>query len=279
VTAAGDKVKIFIGSGEQSLLERKVLIHSIRKHTSRDLDIRVFNGTHNAIESTDIPPVPAPLPLHLKYRSLTEFSLYRYLIPELCDFQGRAIYLDSDMICFADIGELFDTPMEDFDFLAKAEAYQENGNALWGPSVMLMDCSRVRFDLEQIYSEIDRGVYTYTEFSRFAKKFLAIHPFRIGKLDPKWNEFDRADSSTKLIHYTNLYTQPWKYPSHPYGRIWFSYFRDARKSGFIAKEDIALTIRRGYARVNLTRGNSPRYSDKFKYLWKKFKSDKVVESD
>jgi lipopolysaccharide biosynthesis glycosyltransferase len=276
---AGEKVKIFIGSGEQSLLERKVLIHSIRKHTRRELDIQVFNGTHNAIEPQEGPPVHAPLPLHLKYRSLTEFSLYRYLIPELCNFQGRAIYLDSDMICFADIGELFDTPLEGFDFLAKAEAYQENGAALWGPSVMLMDCSRVRFDLEQIFSEIDSGVYTYTEFSRFAKKFLAVHPYRIGALDPRWNEFDRADGSTKLIHYTNLYTQPWKYPAHPYGRVWFSYFREARNSGFIAKDDIALTIRRGHVRADLTKGNSPTYADKFKYLWKKWNSERLVEND
>jgi hypothetical protein len=39
-------VKIFIGSGEQSLLERKVLIYSLHKHTRRELDISVFNGTH-----------------------------------------------------------------------------------------------------------------------------------------------------------------------------------------------------------------------------------------
>ena len=84
------KVKVFIGSGEQSLLERKVLIYSIHKHTKRETDIHVFNGTHNAIETSMAPPAPAPLPLHLKYRNLTEFSLYRYLIPELCSFEGRA---------------------------------------------------------------------------------------------------------------------------------------------------------------------------------------------
>ena len=43
-------VKVFIGSGEASLLERKVAIYSLQKHTKRNLDIYVFNGTHNAFE-------------------------------------------------------------------------------------------------------------------------------------------------------------------------------------------------------------------------------------
>src|SRR5262245_5295602 len=112
-------VKIFIGSGEQSLLERKVLIYSLRKHTQRDLDISVFNGTHNSVEKDGHAPAPASLTLELKYRNQTEFSLYRYLIPELCRFQGRAIYLDSDTVCLADIGGLFDLPMGGCDLLAK----------------------------------------------------------------------------------------------------------------------------------------------------------------
>src|SRR5215813_12482748 len=124
---ASDPVKIFIGSGEQSLLERKVLIFSLHKHTQRQLDIAVFNGTHNAIERDGQPPALAPLPLDLKYRNQTEFSLYRYLIPELCTFKGRAIYLDSDIVCLSDIGDLFDLPMGDCDFLAKREYAEGDG--------------------------------------------------------------------------------------------------------------------------------------------------------
>jgi hypothetical protein len=120
-------VKIFIGSGEQSLLERKVLIYSLHKHSQRQLDISVFNGTHNAVETDGQAPAPAPLPLHLKYRNQTEFSLYRYLIPELCSYQGRAIYLDSDMICLTDIGTLFDSVMGECDFVAKREYAERNG--------------------------------------------------------------------------------------------------------------------------------------------------------
>ena len=46
---SGDTVRIFIGSGEASRLERKTLIHSIRKHTRRPLDLYVFNGLANGV--------------------------------------------------------------------------------------------------------------------------------------------------------------------------------------------------------------------------------------
>jgi Glycosyl transferase family 8 len=249
-------VKIFIGSGEQSLLERKVLIYSLHKHTERELDISVFNGTHNAIEREGQTPVLAPLSLELKYRNQTEFSLYRYLIPELCSHQGRAIYLDSDTICQANIGSLFDAPMNECDFLAKREYAEQDGEKMWGLSVMLIDCERTRFPLPEIFNEIDQGLYTYTEFSQMGKNFQTRRLYKIGELDPAWNSFDRADQETKLIHYTNLSTQPWKYPGHPFGKLWFSYLDEAREQGFVSDHDINLTIQRGYARADLRGGSA-----------------------
>jgi lipopolysaccharide biosynthesis glycosyltransferase len=247
----GAPIKLFIGSGEQSLLERKVLIYSLHKHTKRDLDISVFNGTHNSIERNQAMPVAAPLSLELKYRNQTEFSLYRYLIPELCGYQGRAIYLDSDTVCLADIGGLFDQRLNGSDFLAKREYAEQDGQKMWGLSVMLIDCERARFPLAEIFREIDSGLYSYTEFSQMGQRFLAKRNYQIGELDPAWNVFDCVDESTRLVHYTNLFTQPWKYPGHPFGELWFKYLREALDQGFITDYDINLTIQRGYARPDL----------------------------
>ena len=119
--APSDPIKLFIGSGEASLLERKTLIYSLHKHTRRKLDIYVFNGTHNSVEHDQQEPFPAPLPLKLKYlNGTTEFGLYRYLLSQVCQFQGKAIYLDSDIVCFAQIGELWDAELSAFDLLALA---------------------------------------------------------------------------------------------------------------------------------------------------------------
>jgi lipopolysaccharide biosynthesis glycosyltransferase len=253
-----DKVKVFIGSGEASLLERKVLIYSLRKHSKRDLDIYVLNGSHNAVEFNDEPPFLAPMPLDIKYRNVTEFSLYRYLIPQLCEHQGRAIYVDSDTVCLADIGLLFDTSLTEYDFLAKAEAYPHTAEALWGLSVMLIDCSRCRFDLKQIFAEVDRGLYSVNDFSQMSQKFLSYHPYQIGEMNPNWNSFDSYDDETKLIHYTNLYTQPWKAPNHPYGELWFQYLHEAINAGYVTERDIELSLVRSYVRRTLMQGNSPK---------------------
>lgn len=252
-----ERVKVFIGSGEASVLERKTLISSLHKNSSRELDIYVINGTHNAIELNDQEPFLAPMSLRVKYRNTTEFSLYRFLIPELCNYEGKAIYVDSDTICLADIGELFDAPMEGFDFLAKSDTYKHRGSGYWGLSVMLIDCERCRFDLEKICDEIDQGLYSYSDFTCMSPRFLAHHHYAVGELDPLWNVFDACDRTTKLIHYTNLYTQPWKFPNHPYGELWFKYFNEAIASGQITQEDIRLSIVRAYARRDLLEGNSP----------------------
>lgn len=250
-----NRVRVFIGSGEASLLERKVLIYTLRKHTKRALDIYVFNGTHNAIEKNDEPPFLAPMSLRAKYQNITEFSNYRFYIPQICNYSGRAIYLDSDMLCLHDIGDLFDLPMNDYDFLAKREAYSNIGRECWGLSVMLIDCSRARFDFEGYLDDIQAGKYTYSDVHQMTPKFLSFHPFSIGEIDPNWNVFDYYDENTKIIHYTNLFTQPWKFPNHPYGELWFEYFSEARKEGWITDRDIELSKMRNYVRQDILNGN------------------------
>lgn len=250
-----EPVKVFVGSGEASLLERKVLLYSLQRNSKRHLDIKVFNGTHNSLESAGKEPVPVPLSLYVKSQNVTEFSNYRFLIPQLCGFEGKAIWLDSDIVCVGDIGELFDTPMSGNALLCKAGAYGQATTEHWGLSVSLLDCSQCRFDIEQYFQEIGEGLYTYADLHQMTPRFLARHPFRIASLDRTWNEFDYYDSSTKIIHYTGLYTQPWKYRSHPYGDIWFRYFNEARAAGLISDRDIELTLVRSFARRDLLDGN------------------------
>lgn len=253
-------LRIFIGSGEASLLERKVLIYSLRKHATRPLDIQVFNGTHDSLESDDAPPRALHMPLEVKYRNITEFSNYRFLIPQLCGHSGRAVWLDSDTVCLADIGDLFDAPMGNAAILAKPDAYGVAGEARWGLSVALFDCSRCGFDLRRHFEEIRSNAYTYTDLHQLSPAFRSKHPIEVLPLDPRWNVFDRYDASTKLIHYTNLLTQPWKFRGHPYGGLWFRYFSEAQREGFITQEDIEITLVRAYARQDLLAGQDWTFS-------------------
>jgi hypothetical protein len=248
-------VTVFISSGEASLLERKVLMYSLRRNSKRDLDIRVFNGTHNTVEREGHPPELAPMSLKVKYQNVTEFSNYRFLVPEICGHTGRAICMDSDTIALGDIGELFDAEMGDYDFLAKPAAYGKELDEQWGLSVVLFDCARTRFSPDQYFDEIASGLYDYVDLHQMRPRFLARHPFKVGRIDPRWNEFDRLYKDTRLIHYTNLYAQPWKFRSHPCGDLWFRYFNEARRAGYVTERDIELTLSRAYARRDLLEGN------------------------
>lgn len=242
-------IKVFIGSGEASLLERKTLIHSLRKHTNRELEIYVFNGTHNSIEQVGKEPILANMSLTVKYRNYTEFSNYRWLIPEICGYQGRAIFLDSDMVCLSDIGHFYDADMNGCDMLAKAEAYK--GDSAWGMSAVLFDCTKCKFDLDAIFGQVDKKLFTNTDFHQMSKAFLKYHPYKIDPIDPNWNSFDYADEKTKLIHYTNLRTQPWKFAGHKHEELWFRYFNEAMKAGLIVRPDVDKTLSRAYARQDI----------------------------
>ncbi|HEX4049630.1 MAG TPA: hypothetical protein VHY19_01970 [Steroidobacteraceae bacterium] len=248
-------ITIFISSGEASRIECKVLMYSLRRNSKRDLDIRVFNGTHNTVERDGHPPEPAPLSLKVKYQNVTEFSNYRFLVPQLCGNVGRAISMDSDTIAVGDIGELFDAEMDGCDLLAKPAAYGNKTDEQWGLSVVLFDCARSHFAVDQYFDEISAGLYDYSDLHQMRPRFLTHHPLKIGRIDPRWNEFDHCYSDTRLIHYTNLYTQPWKFRSHPYGDLWFRYFDEARKAGYITDRDIELALVRAYARRDLLEGN------------------------
>ncbi|WNZ43986.1 glycosyltransferase [Leptolyngbya boryana CZ1] len=252
-----ETVKVFIGSGEASLLERKVLIYSLHKHSTREIDIYIFNGTHNAVEHNQEEPVLAPMPLKIKYRNITEFSYYRFLIPQLCDHQGKAIWLDSDIITLHDIGELFDTPMDGYDLLMKTTAYPDLSPDL-DPrcsAIMVIDCERVRFDLESLIREVDQGLYSDRDLMHMTIRFRRFHPFQIGEFAPEWNIRDYWDEQTKLIHYTDLETQPWKYHNHPYGELWFEYLQEAIQAGYVTQRDIDLSLTRAYVRSDLMSGN------------------------
>lgn len=246
---------VFIGSGEASLLERKTLIHSIRKNTPGPFEIVVFNGTHNTVEREGRAPELAPMSLRAKYLNITEFSNYRFLIPQLCNFSGRAIYLDSDMICLADLNELYNAPLGDADFLAMPSTDLQ-GRVRWGLSVSVYDCARCRFDLDTYVDEIDHGLYAYNDLQHMSQAFMARHPVRIGAIHPQWNSCDALTGQTKLIHYTNLHIQPWKVRGHPHGDLWFSYLQGAREAGFVSDADIELSIRRGYVRPDLVEGTT-----------------------
>lgn len=231
-------LRIFVGASEATRLEFLVLAHTLRTHSRHRLDIAMLNGSRGVLER-DGGEIPLPFwPLLRRQVSATEFSYLRWLVPALAGQQGRALYLDSDMLCLADIASLFESPLHGAQFLALPSEFGRPERPLWRTSVMPVDCDATRFDLPRIFAEAEQGHYQASDFLQLAPAFLARHPYRIGRLDPAWNRLDGWDGDTRLVHYTDLARQPWRHPGHPQGRLWFDWLRRALAAGAVQASDL-----------------------------------------
>ena len=68
-------------------------------------------------------------------------------------------------------------------------------------SVMLLDCERLQWRIEDIVRGLDEGNYTYEQLM-----YEMCVAASVGRtLDPAWNSLETyAAGSTKLLHYTDM---------------------------------------------------------------------------
>lgn len=252
-------LNIFIGSGEASLLERKVCIYTLKKNSNlKNYKIFCFNGTHDTLEDDEGKIIKKiGLDLKIKYSNNTEFTFYKYLVPELCGYNGKALFLDSDIICLGDLNDLANTNMDNYDLLAKGDAYKTEQ---WGSSVLLFNCYKYKINLTDCFKNIDIKKYNEHDLLMFTDKFLDNHDLKIKSYENIWNSFDFYNENTRLLHYTNLHSQPWKFHNHQYGKIWFKYFLECVRQNIITKEDIQKSIDRSYVRSDIMDGNDLKLS-------------------
>ena len=142
----------------------------------------------------------------------TEFTFTRFLVPELTNFEGWAVFMDCDMILTTDIKELFDqaddryavmcvqhdyTPKEGFKMDGQKQTVYPRKN--WS-SVVLFNCghpSNAVLTQDQVNSTELNGAYFH--------RFSWLKDEEIGALDHTWNYLVGVynDIKTpKLIHYT-----------------------------------------------------------------------------
>ncbi|MCP3984639.1 MAG: hypothetical protein GY723_09615 [bacterium] len=160
----------------------------------------------------------------------TGFTNYRFAIPSLAGGHGRAIYNDVDQIYLTDPAELFDL---DLDLDLDGHGYLVINDQ--DTSVMLIDCERML----AVWSREDAQFRPKKELGARA----AGIPGLCGTLPPEWNARDGEYEAgrSKLIHYTNLRTQPWRpfperfaYREGPAAEVWKGYEQRADEVGFQA---------------------------------------------
>ena len=166
----------------------------------------------------------------------TEFTFTRFLIPELTDFKGWALFMDCDMILTTDIKELFDQADDKYAIMCVQHDYTpKEGTKMDGQkqtiyprknwsSVMLFNCGHPanRKVTQSLVNDPEtNGAYLH--------RFSWLNDFEIGELHHTWNYlvgvYDDI-KKPKLIHYTE--GGPWfeNYRNCEFADLWKAELQD-----------------------------------------------------
>lgn len=165
-------MRIFIGVDPRDAVSYNVLRWSIERRASRVPAI-----------------VPLILPqLGLNRTGLTHFTYTRYMVPQLCGYQGKALFLDSDMLCLGDVAELFDYEFSD------SVAVVKNKERFEWPSLMLFNNNKC-LKLTKDYIENPENHPQSFDWAN-----------GVSALPSEWNHcvgYDEPRDDAKLVHYTS----------------------------------------------------------------------------
>ena len=195
-------MKVFVGYDTREDIAYQVCKHSIIRR-NKDIDVRplVQKDLRNAGWYTRPNDKLAS----------TEFTFTRYLVPELMNFQGWAIFCDSDIIFLNDVKELFEladdryavmcvkhdyTPAEGTKMDGQTQTVYPRKN--WS-SVMMFNCSHPSnkiLDQDLVNSPEINGAYLH--------RFSWLKDEEIGELPYEWNYLAGwyKEGTPKALHYT-----------------------------------------------------------------------------
>ncbi len=229
-------IRVYVATTEAQMLSVKVLEYSIRKHAS--MSVKIYPMHRAGIE--------IPTPKDIRNHPRTPFSFQRLTIPALAGYRGRAVYLDSDMQVFKDIRDLWVLPFNGADCLAVREPGESGRRPQF--SVMLLNCDLLKWDIQEIVSDLDCEKLRY---EALMYDMAVANDIRLD-IDPTWNSLEQFnEGATALIHYTDMATQPWVSTENPLGYLWVKDLFEAIDAGFIPLSFIEGHVGHGYVRPSL----------------------------
>lgn len=243
-----EPIRVYVGADRSQQLAISVLQYSIKRHTSAE------------IQTLPMVDLQVPAPKDPRNGQRTGFSFSRFCIPKLAGYRGKAIYMDADMLVFRDIRELWEIPFDGCKVVIQKEVkFEQETTAKAGAparrpkqcAVMLLDCGRLDWDVGRIVADMDAGLYGYDELM-YGLCILAEDEIRYG-VPFEWNSLEHWDPGTRLIHYTDVNTQPWTATGNPNGQLWFDEVRRMLADGALKWDTLQHEIDTGYFRPSLAR--------------------------
>jgi len=216
-------MKIFVGYDSREDIAYQVCKHSIiNKQPAAEIKPLIQKDLRSAGWYSRYPDALAS----------TEFTFTRFLVPELCNFKGWALFIDCDVILLNDIKELFDqaddkyavmcakhdyTPKEGIKMDGQVQTVYPRKN--WS-SVMLINCahpSNAVLTQDMVNNPEINGAYLH--------RFSWLNDNEIGEISHEWNWLvgvykEPTDGKPKLIHYTEGGPYFENYRNCEYHREW-----------------------------------------------------------
>ena len=205
----------------------------------------------------------------------TEFTFTRFLVPELTEFNGWALFIDCDFVALDDVKKLFDqtndnyavmcaqhdyTPTEVTKMDGKSQTIYPRKN--WS-SMMLINCSHPsnkKLTKELVNAETITGAYLH--------RFSWLKDEEIGKISHEWNWLvgwykEPKHGKPKFLHYTE--GGPWfdNYWDCEYAN---EYYRIERK--YLAEEEQNSTKKLMLEKTNAKEVNHLTITDDFRNSFK-----------
>ncbi len=188
-----DPVRLFVGTsanGEDYEAEA-VLEYSARRHCSMPLEITWMRQA-----------AAGPWSGWKCGTGRTPFTHFRWSIPAVCGYQGRAIYTDVDFFFVADLAELWSQPIPE-----GTVALVRNPTGKLSTSCILFDCAAAKGHVP----EIDR-LRKMDDAHGHCLNYFRAHPERLAAQAGNWDcgdlkgwALDAPD--LKAVHYTRIETQ------------------------------------------------------------------------
>lgn len=193
-------IKVFVGCDPNNcdLEQMMVLDYSIRKNTSCPVEIVWMQLSHDS----NSPWYSNQSTLEGWRTELwaTPFSGFRWAIPELCGFQGRAIYMDTDVIVLCDLAELWKHPKKN-----DAIVIAKGGKSSARLCTCVWDCELAKEFLPPL-KEIQEDPKSHQKLMSLLKS----QPNLVQSYQDSYNNIDGEGlpiEKIKILHYSDMGTQ------------------------------------------------------------------------
>lgn len=197
---SNDVIKIFVGCDPNNcdLEQMMVLDYSIRKNTQYLVEITWMQLSHD-INSPWYSDQETGNGWSTE-KWATPFSGFRWAIPELCNFTGRAIYMDADVVVLCDIAELWSHPMNN-----DAIVIAKGGKSTARLCTCVWDCEKAK----QYLPPLDE-IRTNPESHKNLMRLIKDKPQLVEPYQDSYNNIDGEDlaiEQIKVLHYSDMGTQ------------------------------------------------------------------------